>query len=192
MGAGRIRREPSGTALAGSRPWGVLRPPAPRPSLPCLWPELVLRSRVRVTMTGVHGPACVRERACVLVSSCGPRTAGRPHRWMSSLTRMLVSLFEASATVAGSPGGAPALAFFANLRSFRKAAARLSALLYDGMHRHRSHYIVTASLCVLKSFVRAGEARSLPGFACSADVWTSTCRSTCGTRTRTRRCAAYA
>ena len=110
VGAGRIRREPSGTALAGSRPWGVLRPPAPRPSLRCFWPELVLRSRVRVTITDVHGPACVRERACVLVSSCGPRTAGRPHRWMSSLTRMLVSLFEASATVAGSPGGAPARA----------------------------------------------------------------------------------
>ena len=81
-------------------------------SVRCFWPELVLRSRVRVTMTGVHGPACVRERACVLVSWCGPRTAGRPHRWMSSLTRMLVSLFEASATVAGSPGGAPALALF--------------------------------------------------------------------------------
>ena len=101
---------------------------------------------------------------------------------------MLVSFFEASATVAGSPGGAPALA---NLRSFRKAAARPAALLYDGMHRHRSHYIATTSLCVLKSFVRAGEARSLPGFACSADVWISTCRSACGTRTRTRRRAAY-
>ena len=61
-----------GTALARAsldrRPGGVLRPPAPRPFLPCLWPELVLRSRVRARMTCVHRPACVRDGACALVT----------------------------------------------------------------------------------------------------------------------------
>ena len=76
VGAGRIRREPSGTALAGSRPWGVVRPPTARAFMRCLRPELVLRSRVRARMTGVHGPACVRDRACVLVTLV--RVCGRP------------------------------------------------------------------------------------------------------------------
>ena len=68
VGAGRIWEESSGTALAGSRPWGDLRPPTARAFMRCLRPELVLRSRVRARMTGVHGPACVRDRACVLVT----------------------------------------------------------------------------------------------------------------------------
>ena len=76
VGAGRIREEPSGTALAGSRPWGSLRPPTARAFMRCLRPELVLRSRVRARMTGVHGPACVRDRACVLVTLV--RVCGRP------------------------------------------------------------------------------------------------------------------
>ena len=50
---------------------------------------------------------------------------------------------------------------FANLRTFRKAFARPSALLYDGMHRQRAHYMAAASFCVLESFVRAGEAAQL-------------------------------
>ena len=60
VGAGRIRREPSGTALAGSRPWGVVRPPAPRPFMPCLWPELVLRSRHVLARRAGHRPCLAR------------------------------------------------------------------------------------------------------------------------------------
>ena len=85
VGAGRVRREPSGMALAGSRPWGVLRPPAPRPFMPCLWPELVVRSRVRVTMTGVHGPSYVRDRACVLVTLVRAADGRSSPRWMNRM-----------------------------------------------------------------------------------------------------------
>ena len=63
-------------------PGGVLRPPAPRPSLRCFWPELVLRSRVRVTMTGV--------RPCELVRAADGRSSPQEDDFADSNASVLV------------------------------------------------------------------------------------------------------
>ena len=108
-GAGRIRQEPSGTALAGSRPLGC---PPPSIGPPILAVPLGRACAPFACACDDGGCSRARLRPLPAVRLCDARAGLSPLRWMNRMPRMLVSIFEASATVAGSPGGALALALF--------------------------------------------------------------------------------
>ena len=119
-------------------------------------------------MTGVHGPGCVRDRLCVLVTLVRAADGRLSPQVDESNVPNASVLFRGVCDrrwLAGrGTGPGQAWHFFANLRSFRKASACLLALLYDGTH-HTTDTLHSCSESLCPKFVRAGRRGSL---ACQA------------------------